>query len=132
MRSTFKGLFVIHKKRLFSAFLLTSFLIILLFLGAAAADAEDQRGWTLAGTIGVALLSIAAAVGFAVSAALLFRVVGGKEKNSGSGQMVLARRRVACKVLVVGGFMVFSLSGSTLALLWSGLAEDSSQYIMAK
>jgi len=97
-----------------------------------AADAEDQRGWTLAGTIGVALLSIAAAVGFAVSAALLFRVVGGKEKNSGSGQMVLARRRVACKVLVVGGFMVFSLSGSTLALLWSGLAEDSSQYIMAK
>ena len=57
MQSSFKGLFVTHKKRLFLGLLLASLLVVLLFAGAAAADAENQRSWTVAGTIGTALLS---------------------------------------------------------------------------
>ena len=121
MRSTFKGLFVTHKKHLFLALLLISLLIIFLFVGALAADSGDQRSWTVAGTISTALLSFAAAVGLAVSATLIFRVVGGKDK----GVDGKARRKVACKVLVVGMCMVISLVGCTAVLLWSGLAENA-------
>ena len=71
-----------------------------------------------------------AAIGFAVSATLLFRAVGGRD--GGKDSVGSARRKVACKVLIVGTCMVISLLGCTVVLLWSGLAEDATQDLMAK
>ena len=136
MRSSFKGLFVTHKKRLFLGLILVSLVIVLLFVGAAAAKRGQQRAWTVAGTISLSLLSFVAAIGFAVSSVLLFRAVGGRDKKvggaKGKNSVDEARRKVACKVLLVGALMVVGLVGCTVVLLWSGLATDVRDFSLAK